>query len=193
MLQIQHPLNSQPAPLAGGRPTPNAQRQAAGFTLLEILIYIGLVAIGLFAASSMMLNIISGKAKLSSIEEVSQNARFTVEQIADRIRNADAVNSPAAGASNSALSLQMSDPNKNPTIFDLLDGKVRIKEGSAAAVDLSSAATTVTSLQFFNISYPGTPATIRIATTVEKNNPGDMPEYDFSGNFYTTANVRKKP
>jgi len=162
------------------------------FTLIEFLIYIGIVGLVLIAAGAIALNILFDKAKLTAIEEVSQNTRFTMEKIANTVRNAQAINSPAISASAPALSLQMADSGKNPTVFDLFGGAVRIKEGAGSAVNLTSSKITVTNLQFSNISYASTPGTIRIQITVKSINPGNRQEYNFEKIFYTTANIRKK-
>lgn len=163
-----------------------------GFTLIEFLLYIGIVGIVLLVAGAICLNVLFGKAKLMAIEEVSQNTRFTIEKIADRVRNANTINSPTQGVSTSTLSLQMADSAKNPTVFDLSSGVVRITEGTGSAVNLTSSEVTVTNLQFSNISYSNTPGTVRIQMTVKLTNPENRQEYNFEKTFYTTANIRKK-
>lgn len=163
-----------------------------GFTLIEFIVYIGIVGIILLAASVIGLNILFGKAKLAAIEEVSQNARYASERISERVRNAQAINSPSIGTTAPLLSLAMADAAKNPTIFDLSRGIVRIKEGSESAVDITSNEVSVTNIQFLNISYASTPGTVRVQMTVQYNNPSGRKEYEFQKTFYTTANIRKK-
>lgn len=163
-----------------------------GFTLIEFILYIGIVGIILTIAGAIGLNVLLGKARLMAAEEVSQNTRFIMEKITERVRNAEAINSPAPGTSASTLSLQVADSAKNPTVFDLSGGVVRIKEGSGPNVALSSSEVTVTDLQFSNTSYANTPGTVRVQMTTEFNNPDNRREYNFSKTFYTTANIRKK-
>lgn len=162
------------------------------FTLIEFLIYIGIVGTIVIAASAIAFNIFFVKAKIESIEAVSQNARISMERIANRIRNAEAINSPAPGTSVSTLSLQMADAAYNPTIFDVSGTTLRIQEGAAQAVNLTSSQVLVTNLQFSNISYTDTPGTVRAQMTVRLVNPGNRQEYDFEKTFYTTTNIRKK-
>lgn len=163
-----------------------------GFTLIEFLIYIAIVGTVLLATGAIGFNVLFGKAKLMAIEEVSQNARFTMERIAMSVRNAETIQSPVPGASDSVLALKMADKTKNPTSFVLSNGSLQIKEGPGAFVSLTSSETMVTALQFSNISYPNTPGTIRIQMTLQYTNPSNRPEYRFSKTFYTTATVRKK-
>jgi len=161
-----------------------------GFTLIEFLIYIAIVGTVLLVTGAIGFNVLFGKAKLMAIEEVSQNARFTMERIAMSVRNAETIQSPVPGASDSVLALKMADKTKNPTSFRLSDGS--FKESPGAFVNLTSSETMVTALQFSNISYPNTPGTIRIQMTLQYTNPLNRPEYRFSKIFYTTATIRKK-
>ena len=163
-----------------------------GFTILEFLLYIGLVGIILVVAGAIGLNVLFGKAKLAAIEEVSQNARFIIEKIADRVRNAEAINSPSQGTTTFLLSLQMSDPAKDPTVFDVSGNSLRMQEGGGAAITITSSEVIVSGVQFSNISYPDTPGTVRIQMTVKFVNLDSRQEYNFEKTFYTTTNIREK-
>lgn len=135
-----------------------------GFTLLEFLLYIGLVGIILTVSGAIGLNVFFGKAKLMAIEEVSQNARFTMEKVARVVRN-----------------------GQDSSIFTLSGGAL-LQNGTA----ITSDEVTVTDFQIFDISYPDTPGTKRIQMTIKFNNPENRQEYNFEKTFYTTANIRKK-
>lgn len=162
-----------------------------GFTLIEFLIYISIVSIVLFAAGSIGLNVLLGKIKFLAREEVVQNTRFAFEKMAGIVRNAQAINAPAPGTSAFAISLQVADVLRNPTVFDLSNGTVRIQEGSGAHVLLTSSEVVVTNLEFSNISYPNTSGTVRIQMRMKFLNSSGHPEYEFEKTFYTTANIRK--
>ncbi|PCI19707.1 hypothetical protein COB64_03275 [Candidatus Wolfebacteria bacterium] len=162
-----------------------------GFTLLEFLIYIGLVSIILIVFGAIALNVFSSEAKLSAIEEVSQNARFTMEKIATSVRNAEVINNPDQDMSASSLSLQMADTVQNPTIFNLLDGVVTITEGIGSPVNVTSSEVNVSELIFSNLSYSATPGTVRIQMTVKLVNPDNRQEYKVERTYFTTANIRK--
>jgi len=162
-----------------------------GFTLIEFLLYITIVATVVLIAGGIGLNVLLGKAKLSALQEVSQNARFSIEKIAYEVRNAEAINSPAPGLASSTLSLQMAVAGVNPTVFDLSNGVLRIQEGTSDAINLTSSEVTVSSVQFLNVSYSGTPGTVRVEMTVTFTNPDNRQEYTVEQTFYTTANVRE--
>lgn len=62
-----------------------------GFTLIEILIYVSIVAIVLVLATGFAWNIIHGNAKASAHREVQQNGRFSMERIIRAIRKGEAI------------------------------------------------------------------------------------------------------
>jgi len=167
-------------------------KKDTGFTFLEFLIYITIVGVILTVTGNLCLNVFFAKAKLTAIEMVNQDARFATEKVSERIRSAEAINNPALGESSTTLSLQMADLAKNPTVFDLSDGTIRIKEGSGAVVDLTTSEVILTTLQFSNISYPNTPGTLRVQMTIKSINPENRLEYNFEKTFYTTENIYKK-
>ena len=135
-----------------------------GFTLLEFLLYIGIVGIILLVAGAISLNVFFGKAKLMAIEEVSQNARFAMERVARVVRD-----------------------GQDSSIFTLSNG-VLLQNGTP----ITSSKVTVTNFQISDISYPNTPGTKRIQMTIKLTNPENRQEYNFEKTFYTTANIRKK-
>lgn len=160
-----------------------------GFTLLEFLLYIGLVGIILTVSGAIGLNVLFGKAKLMTIEEVSQNARFVMEKISLDIRNAEIIDTPSQGETSSVLTLQKSNGNIE---YELVSGVLSRKEGNGSYLDLTSSEVTVTNLAFSNISYSDTPGTVRVQMTMKLVNPENRQEYNFEKTFYTTANIRKK-
>lgn len=162
------------------------------FTLLEIILYIGLLTLFLAITGGIAINIIFNKTKLSVIQEVSQNGRFAMEKIYNSIINSDGVNVPISGQSGAVLSLVVADSLKNPTIFDLSSGILRIKEGNSQPVDLTSDKVIVTSLSFSNVSYTNTPGTIKVQMSIKFKNPDNRQEYNLEKTFYSSANIRKK-
>ena len=112
-------------------------RESKAFTIIEFLIYFSILAILLLVISSITFQVLSSKIKLETVQEVNQNARMAVEQITDRIHNAQSINSPVAGQSSPTLSLVLSDNTKNPTVFDVVSGVLRIREGSSSPIAIS--------------------------------------------------------
>jgi len=94
--------------------------KGAGFTLIELTIYIAIVSVVLVLLTGFVWSIIQGSAKSARYREVQQNARFGMEKITRALR---------AG--------------QNPSIFNVSDGVLYQN-----LIPLTSDRVTVTNLQF---------------------------------------------
>jgi len=157
------------------------------FTLIEFLIYMAISATILVLMTGFFWDIIFGNIKETSYQEVQQNGRFALTKITQEIKKATGINSPLAGSSSNTLSLAMADAS--PTIFDLVNGKLRITQGSQGPFELTSDEVRVSNLLFTNLSYPNTPGTIRIEMTIEHLNPSGRMEYQASIDLKTTVSL----
>jgi len=161
-----------------------------GFTLIEFLLYIAILAIVLVLTGGFLWNFIFGNIKETSYQEVQQNGRFALTKITQEIKKATEINSPLVGATSTTLFLAMANTSTNPTIFDLVNGKLRITKGSSGPYELTSDQVIVSNLQFTNLSYPDTPGTIRIEMKVlHINPPGGRIEYEASADFKLTVSL----
>lgn len=93
-----------------------------GFTLIELLLYISIVGGVLIAASSFFAIASEAGIKNQSIVEVDQQGNAAMEYITQTIRNADAINTPAAAGSGGSLSLAVPTASASPTVFDVSGG-----------------------------------------------------------------------
>jgi type II secretory pathway pseudopilin PulG len=166
--------------------------KTSGFTLVESLIYFAILGILLVAIGSILFHVILGKIKAETIQEVSQNARIVTERIADSVRNAQSISTPSSGQTTTSLSLTMTAASKNPTVFDVSSGRLRIKEGSSAAQNITGEDVTVSSISFTNVSYANTPGTVRIALTLAASGTSVLKEYKYQNTFYTTVTIRPR-
>jgi Tfp pilus assembly protein PilW len=112
-----------------------------GFTLIELLLYVGLAA-GLLLASSFFYSLLlQSRTKNQVITEVESQGQQAMQLILQTIRNAENVNSPAAGGSAQSLSLDVVNPSLDPTLFDLASNAIRITEATTAAPTVISKGT----------------------------------------------------
>src|SRR5688572_31439407 len=103
-----------------------------GFTLIEFLLYFGLLAMVMGAVTVFTVDVVRSRNKTRVVAEVEQNARFGMSRILRSIRQADAldVGGSTFDADAGVLSLEMAAPAADPTVFDLSGGVLRIKEGA---------------------------------------------------------------
>jgi len=163
---------------------------ARAFTLVELLLYIGLVGIIMLSVSIFYFETLQARVKNQTVSEVEMQGTLAMEKITQTIRNADVINSPAVGLSAASISLATITPTTNPTLFDLSSGILRITEGANPAVNLTTDKVAVSALNFQNLSSASTPGVVKITFTITYINNAGRNEYDFSKTFTGAASLR---
>jgi len=162
-----------------------------GFTLIELLLYVAIFSVLLLTISLFLQTLLESRIKNQTIAEVEQQGLAVMQLITQTIRNADTINSPAQGTSNTSLSINTYTAGLNPTVFDLSGGALRIKEGVSTVVSLTNSRVTASSLSFYNLSRSSTPGVVRISFTLTAVNNSGRNEYNFSQTFYASATLRQ--
>jgi prepilin-type N-terminal cleavage/methylation domain-containing protein len=162
-----------------------------GFTLVEMLLYIAILSIIIMAFSSFFFLSYTSRIKAAAIAEVEQQGSQTMSLITQNIRNATSIASPTAGVSAGSLTLTEYIGANSPTVFDQSVDTLRITEGVATAVNLTSNRIVVSNLSFQNLSRPSTPGVVQIKFTLTHINPSNRGEYIYSKNFTSTASLRQ--
>lgn len=162
-----------------------------GFTLIEILLFLGISATMLLVVSIFITFILQAGTKSQTVAEVEQQGLFAMQTITQVIRNSTSITSPTAGNSATSATFVVPTGALSPTIFDLSSGAIRIKEGAGTAVNLTNTEVTASALNFQNLSWTSTSGEVRISFTLTRNNPENKNEYDYSKTFYATAALRK--
>lgn len=162
-----------------------------GFTLVELVLYLGVTSIMLFLISTSLGMLLESRVKNQTIAEVEQQGMQAMYVITQAIQDADLINTPATqGASSPTLSLNTYTVGNNPTVFDLSAGVLRITEGAGAPVDLTNAKVVASSLAFENLTPVGTPGDIRVQFTLTYNSSGTGHEYIYEKVFEGNASMR---
>lgn len=161
-----------------------------GFTLVELLLYLGLSAIMILVIAIFFGTVLEARVQNQVIAEVEQQGAAALQRITQTIRNADNITLPAIGGSASSLTLDMVPVAVDPTVFDLSGGVIRITEGAGSTVALTNARITASALTFQNLSRASTPGTIRIQFILTHVNPSSRQEYTYARTFYGSASLR---
>lgn len=161
-----------------------------GFSLIEILLTVAAFGAVMLMLTVLLSNMLSTNVKTQAFAEVDFNGQFIVEKITQAVRNAQTLQGPTAGQAAAVLTLGMAASADNPTIFDLSNGVVRMKEGSAPALALSSSKVTVSNFVVTNLSRPDTRGMVNISFTVSHLNPTGRQELLVSKDFYASASLR---
>jgi len=120
-------------------------KKAKAFTLMELLIYSGILVVSAGLIGGIVYTISKANLRTQVNEELNNQLTLFEEVFRQKIQIAKGINS----ISGSLLNLEMSDDNKNPTVFTLIDNVVYIQEGAGSQVALNdSDKVKVTSLSF---------------------------------------------
>lgn len=167
------------------------KRFLTGFTLIELIIYAGIVCVVLVTASLFAWQIIQGNIKIGAYREIEQNANFAMEKITFAIKNASKIVEPdRPGVETDYLFLRMQDPAKTLTSFKIFDGKIKMTEGGRGPYFLTTDLVKVTNLKFTNLSYGDAPGTVRIEMTLEYLNPMGRSEYQAKVHLENSVSLR---
>ncbi len=162
-----------------------------GFTLIEFILYVAILSVVLVGIVTFMLMILHSRVKNQVISEVEQQGVQVMQIITQTIRNAEDINSPSPGSSASSLSIDVVTVVDDLTIFDLNSGVIRIKQGVASEISLTSDKITASGLNFQNIPRAGTADTIKIEFTLTYTNLSGDILYNYSQTFYGSASLRQ--
>ncbi len=121
-------------------------RQQQGVTIIEMILYIGIVALISTSMVGLYIKIIQLRSKATAIQEVNESVRLAAAKISYEIRQSQSIR--GVGAS---LSLNMADASRNPTTFALVSGRIQMKVGTSTA-DITSNLVNINSLTFTNLS-----------------------------------------
>lgn len=168
----------------------NNRKTKKGFTLVEALLYVSIISALILMMSSFLYLILNSRTKSQAILEVESQGEFVMNQITQAIRNSDSISVPLQGLSGQLLTLSNLDSSKNPTVINLSDGNIQIKEGVSPITSLTSSQVIISDILFRNISKGNSPGAIRIEFTVSYNSDSFGAEFNYSRKFYGSASIR---
>lgn len=155
-----------------------------GFTLVEIILYVGIMAIVFSAIVPFTWSVIENGSKSAVQQEVFDNARFISEKIKFEVLRASGI----ATVSANSLSLTDFAPDTT-TVIDLSGGNVRINKNGGGAVNLNSQNVAVSDLTFTNYSSTDN-RTKNVDFTLTASESGVRQEFHSSISIRGSAEVR---
>jgi type II secretory pathway pseudopilin PulG len=165
-----NPQNSQPAVQA-------VKAAARGFTLLEMLLYLGFMSIVLVAATVLLAEFsVTARVRTAAWQEVERNAHFALNRVAVEVREASSLNpgDSVFDTNPGRLSLGLSDMTRNPTVFYVDDGTLYVQQGSDTALALTSSKIDVKEFTIQDVSSSAIHRNYRLHLKIGYRS--DMPE-----------------
>ncbi len=169
----------------------NAQ-QNAGFSLVELLLYISLISLGLLAIVAFADNLASGRVKARTIEEVQQDARFAMHHVSVSFHNATGIDELQTTLDDDDGQIAL-ETDGDTVVYSISDNQLMITEGSNPAEALTSDKTEVTQFLIEDRTPNGDGSHIsdaKITITVNHVNPNNAAEFRSSTVLSTTLSLR---
>ena len=137
-----------------------------GFTLIEVIIYVGIFAVLATMVAGMLWNLGSGAMANRARISVGTEADFALRKMNWAFTGLTAVSEPAAGASSSRVSVTRPGLTGN-IVLELASGTILMQRGSDPAARLLSDNVRVTSLTFSHIpQIIGQPEAIAVELSI---------------------------
>lgn len=159
--------------------------------MIEVLVYIALVAGVLLAATSFAWNIVNSRTIAFTTQEVEQNGRFILQKMSQIIREANQINSPAISVVDSSLEVETDELGAEVIYLDLSGTDVTYQYNTDPAIILNSDLVQISNLQFANLSTnSGSSRNIGISFDISHINPNNRPEWTYTKHFQTAIELR---
>lgn len=165
------------------------KKNLRGTSFIELILYIAIMGIMIASIGSFIVSNKKMGDNHKAITEVELQGAEVIRIILQSIRNSQSVNYPAIGMNGASLSLSVGVLTKNPTVFDLSGGKVRIKEGSDSTIDLNSSQVEITNLSFKNMTATNAPGSVRVSFDINYVNPSGKAELNYSKTYVDSASI----
>lgn len=145
----------------------NMKTNNKAFTLIELLLFLGLFTIILGVLTNLFSVIIDTQAEVQSTSAVENDSKFITTRIIYDIHRATDISTPASlGAQSSTLSLLI---DGNTYVYSLNNGNLLLTSGSQSNA-LNSNLTQVTNISFRRLGNVGGKHTIQLQFTLEDRN-----------------------
>jgi type II secretory pathway component PulJ len=136
-----------------------------GFTLIETIIYIGLLAIIMVFLVAFFQQTTFAKAKISERLDNLDNSQYALERVMWYLQNSLEVKEPLAGQSSNQLIINTLVTDQNPVKFFIEDKQLKMKIGDEPAENLTNSRLEVEAINFTNQGFVNQPAIIQISMT----------------------------
>ena len=163
-----------------------------GFTIIEIIVYVGVLSIILTSIVSLLIWAVRSNTKIRTEREVLDNTRRALEFITYEVRASSGIYSPTTTISQLSLETKQSLPAGEGTTyidFFLCGTRICLKRESQAPFSLSSDNIEVTNLSFIQV-VTNERASLKVDLSTNYKNPDDRPDYKASIDLSSVISLR---
>jgi type II secretory pathway pseudopilin PulG len=168
----------------------NYSKNQFGFTLVELLLYLGMATILLVGFTLLVPVLLEARLKNEIALEVDEQALQVMTLITQEIRNAESVVSPGVGLSGGSLTLDVVNAAEDPMVFSLNSGALGVTRGGGSFEALTNDKVVVTNLNFKNMSLVDTAGSVRVEFDLEYANNSNRAEFEYGKTYYGAGTLK---
>lgn len=169
------------------------KKNGAGFTLMEVLVYISVFSIIILTISSFVIWSIRSTVKAKVMRETLDSAGRAMKILTYEIREAESIYIPTTTLNQLSLQTAHYLPEGEKTTyidFYLCGEQLCLKKESQNPIALTSDKVEVSNLEFSEVATTSAIPSIQILFKMDYKNPSDRPEYRASVNLISTVSLR---
>ncbi|MCH7828737.1 type II secretion system protein [Patescibacteria group bacterium] len=170
-----------------------SKKNLGGFTIIEFVVYIAVLAILGGVTSTLFLWTLKAHTKTQVLQETTSSAQLAMDRVMYEIREAESLYLPTTTATQVSLKTKTSIP-PGETLgyidFFLCGEALCIKKEGEATLALTPNTVEVTNLSFTTISTDTDFPSLRVFMEVRHKNPNNRPELEAVVPVTSTASLR---
>ena len=123
--------------------------------MIEILMYVGIVMIIFTFSFLTVYQILDSRNRVKNQREVAETQKFIIQKMYWVLQNNSAINSPAASATSTSISVNKLSGVTNPLVVSWGSGNIYLKEGAGQQVALTNNIATSSNVIFTHYNFSG--------------------------------------
>ena len=160
----------------------------AGFTLIETLLYIVLIATVIMAAGALVQLLLTFREKQRAMAEVEEQGLRTMQLIVGAVADAPAITTPATG-SGTGLVVTSVNLGRNPTTFQVTSGAMVMNENTTSR-NITNSWVTVSGFTVTRRDSGGAHGTVQIQFTLSASPTSTRSEQQYTRTFTDSVTLR---
>ena len=164
------------------------RRVTAGFTLIEVLLYIVLVATVITAAGVLVQLLLTYREKQRAMAEVEEQGLRVMQLVTESVSDAPAITTPTAG-SGSSLVVTSVNAARNPTTFQVTGGVITMTE-NATTTNLTDSWVAASAFAITRRDGGGAHGTLQVQFTLSSDSAGTRQEQQYVKTFIGSVTLR---
>lgn len=162
--------------------------QQTGFSLVEAVLYVGIIGMVIGAFISFVLMMSQLRNKFHVIEEIQANKRGLTEILDYYLHNAKIVDNPIKHAASSQLDFVASDGK--PYSILLAANRLVLRDSLNNDTFMTTGDVKISDLQIFNLAADGAPDTLRLVGKIEGAALSSV-DYEYQDNIQYNVNLSR--